>query len=237
MSVRLNKYLSECGICSRREADRLILSGDVTVDGEKAVLGMKVREHDTVAVGGKRVSRKNERVLLVFNKPPGVVCTSDRREKDNIISYINYPQRITYAGRLDKDSEGLILMTNDGDIIDGMMRSRNMHEKEYEVEVDRPVTEDFLRLMARGVCLSDTVTRPCKVRKLTGTSFDIILTQGLNRQIRRMCEAFGYKVIRLLRVRIMNIRLGDLKSGDWREVTPEEMSGLMRLIKSGDGLI
>lgn len=237
MSVRLNKYLSECGICSRREADRLILSGDVTVDGEKAVLGMKVREHDTVAVGGKRVSRENERVLLAFNKPPGVVCTSDRREKDNIISYINYPQRITYAGRLDKDSEGLILMTNDGDIIDGMMRSRNMHEKEYEVEVDRPVTEDFLRLMSRGVCLSDTVTRPCKVRKLTGTSFDIILTQGLNRQIRRMCEAFGYKVIRLLRVRIMNIRLGDLKSGDWREVTPEEMSGLTRLIKSGDGLI
>lgn len=237
MSVRLNKYLSECGICSRREADRLILSGDVTVDGKKAVLGMKVREHDTVAVGGKRVSRKNERVLLAFNKPPGVVCTSDRREKDNIISYINYPQRITYAGRLDKDSEGLILMTNDGDIIDGMMRSRNMHEKEYEVEVDRPVTEDFLRLMSRGVCLSDTVTRPCKVRKLTGTSFDIILTQGLNRQIRRMCEAFGYKVIRLVRVRIMNIRLADLKSGDWREVTPEEMSGLMRLIKSGDGLI
>ncbi len=229
--VRLNKYLSEAGVCSRREADRLIESGKVTVDGRRAQTGMKVSEGQMVCVGKKQVRPKDEMVLLAVNKPVGIVCTEERREKNNIIQFLKYPTRITYIGRLDKDSEGLLLMTNNGDIINKMMRAGNEHEKEYKVTVDKPVTDEFVEKMAGGVPILDTVTRKCKVEKIGKYKFRIILTQGLNRQIRRMCEYLGYQVTNLKRVRVMNIELGNLKPGEYRSVTAEEIAKLYELIQ------
>ena len=229
--VRLNKYLSEAGVCSRREADRLIESGKVTVDGQRAQTGMKIRPGQEVRVGKKVVSRQDEMVVLAVNKPRGIVCTEEKRERNSIVRFLDYPTRVTYIGRLDKDSRGLLLMTNNGDIINRMMRAANHHEKEYKVTVDHEITDDFLEKMAAGVAILDTVTRPCKVEKLGKYTFSIILTQGLNRQIRRMCEALGYEVKDLVRVRVMNIRLGSLKEGEYREVTDEELDELYRLIQ------
>ncbi len=229
--VRLNKYLSEAGVCSRREADRLIESGKVTVDGQTARTGMRIVPGQTVKVGKKTVSRQDEMVVLAVNKPKGIVCTEEKKEKNSIVKFLNYPIRVTYIGRLDKDSRGLLLMTNNGDIINRMMRAANMHEKEYKVTVDREVTPEFISRMEAGVPVLDTVTRPCKVEKLGKYTFSIILTQGLNRQIRRMCEALGYEVKDLVRVRVMNIRLGSLKEGEYREVTDEELDELYRLIQ------
>ena len=232
MEIRLNKFLSEAGVCSRREADKLIESGKVTVDGKRAEMGMKVTESQIVCVGKKQVKPKNEMVLLAVNKPVGIVCTEEKREKNNIINFLKYPTRITYIGRLDKDSEGLLLMTNNGDIINKMMRAGNEHEKEYIVTVNKPVTDEFLEKMANGVPILDTVTRKCKVEKFGKFKFRIILTQGLNRQIRRMCEYCGYKVARLVRVRVMNIKLGDLKPGEYRALTEAEIEKLYELIRN-----
>ena len=229
--VRLNKYLSEAGVCSRREADRLIASGRVTVDGRPGETGMKVCPGQKVCIGKKVVSRQEEMVLLAVNKPVGIVCTEERRERNSIIRYLDYPVRITYIGRLDKDSRGLLLMTNNGDIINQIMRSANRQEKEYKVTVDREVTRDFLNRMAAGVPILDTVTRPCQVQKIGKYTFSIILTQGMNRQIRRMCEALGYQVKDLLRTRILNIRLGNLKEGEYRQVTDEELNELYENIR------
>ncbi len=229
--VRLNKYLSEAGVCSRREADRLIASGRVTVDGRPGETGMKVCPGQRVCIGKKVVSRQEEMVLLAVNKPVGIVCTEERRERNSIIRYLDYPVRITYIGRLDKDSRGLLLMTNNGDIINQIMRSANRHEKEYKVTVDREVTRDFLDRMAAGVPILDTVTRPCQVQKIGKYTFSIILTQGMNRQIRRMCEALGYQVKDLVRTRILNIRLGNLKEGEYRQVTDEELNELYEQIR------
>lgn len=229
--VRLNKYLSEAGVCSRREADRLIASGRVTVDGRPGETGMKVCPGQKVCIGKKVISRQEEMVVLAVNKPVGIVCTEERRERGSIIRYLDYPVRVTYIGRLDKDSRGLLLMTNNGDIINQIMRSANRHEKEYKVTVDREVTRDFLDRMAAGVPILDTVTRPCQVQKIGKYTFSIILTQGMNRQIRRMCEALGYQVKDLLRTRILNIRLGNLKEGEYRQVTDEELNELYENIR------
>ena len=229
--VRLNKFLSEAGACSRREADRLIEDGRVSVDGKVATKGMKVVKGQDVRLNGKSVSKVERMVVLAVNKPRGIVCTEEKREKNNIIKYLNYPTRITYAGRLDKDSRGLLIMTNNGDIINKMMRAGNGHEKEYKVTVDKEITPAFLKKMSEGVEILDTVTRPCKVEKIGKYTFKIILTQGLNRQIRRMCEALGYKVKDLYRIRIMNIEIGNLKEGKTRELTDKELEGLYELIK------
>ena len=231
MEIRLNKYISDAGICSRREADRLIESGKVTVDGKRAEMGMKVTSSQVVCVGKKEIRPKDEIVLLAVNKPVGIVCTEDKREKHNIIQFLKYPTRITYIGRLDKDSEGLLLMTNHGDIINKMMRSGNQHEKEYKVTVNKPITPEFIERMSNGVPILDTITRKCEVEMIGKYKFRIILTQGLNRQIRRMCEYLGYKVTKLERIRVMNIELGDLKPGEYRKVTEKEMATLFELIK------
>lgn len=230
-SVRLNKYLSEAGVCSRREADRLIESGKVTVDGVTAQMGMRVTAGQIVKVGKKTVSKQDEMIVLAVNKPKGIVCTEDQRERDSIVRFLNYPVRVTYAGRLDKDSRGLLLMTNNGDIINQMMRAANSHEKEYKVTVDKEITEQFIKKMSEGVPILDTVTRPCTVKKIGKYTFSIILTQGLNRQIRRMCAAFGYEVKDLVRIRIMNIRLGSLKEGAYRKLTDEELEELYEMLK------
>ena len=229
--IRLNKFLSEAGVCSRREADRLIEAGKVFVDGRCAETGMKISKEQEVKVGKKVISKGNQMVLLAVNKPVGIVCTEEKKEKNNIIRFLNYPTRVTYIGRLDKDSEGLLLMTNNGDIINKMMRSGNRHEKEYKVTVNKPVTREFIEKMGQGVPILDTVTRPCEVKAIGKYKFNIILTQGLNRQIRRMCEYFGYKVTKLERVRVMNIELGNLKSGEYRKVTDDEIRELYELIK------
>ncbi len=229
--VRLNKYLSEAGVCSRREADRLIESGRVTVDGKRAQTGMKIIPGQVVKVGKKIVSKQDEMVVLAVNKPAGIVCTEERRERNSIVRFLDYPIRVTYVGRLDKDSKGLLLMTNNGDIINKMMRAGNRHEKEYKVTVDKAITGEFLEKMSSGVPILDTVTRPCKVKQIGKYTFSIILTQGLNRQIRRMCEALGYQVKELIRVRIMNISLGRLKEGEYRKLTDAELNELYDQIK------
>ena len=234
--VRLNKYLSEAGVCSRREADRLIETGKVSVDGKRAGMGMKIYPGQTVKVGNKTVSRQDEMIVLAVNKPKGIVCTEERRERDSIVRFLNYPVRVTYIGRLDKDSHGLLLMTNNGDIINKMMRAANKHEKEYKVTVDKEITEDFLKKMAAGVPILDTVTRPCTVKKIGKYTFSIILTQGLNRQIRRMCEALGYEVKDLLRVRVMNITLDGLKDGQYRKLTDQELNELYDQLKDSSAL-
>lgn len=235
--IRLNKYLSEAGICSRRGADRLIEAGRVTVDGVQAVPGMKVSEEQKICVGKKVIQGAEQKVVLAVNKPAGIVCTGDMKVKNNIIRFLHYPVRVTYAGRLDKDSEGLLIMTNDGDLINGMMRARYAHEKEYKVRVNKEVTPEFIEKMSRGVHIRDkeknldAVTRPCTVKKTGKYTFSIILTQGLNRQIRRMCEALGYKVDVLKRIRIMNVELGDLKTGQVRELTEQELKELYGTVK------
>ena len=232
--VRLNKYLSEAGICSRREADRLIEMGKVLVDGQVAVTGQKVLPTQKVIVEGQRAEREKEMLLLAVNKPRGVLCSTDDRWGDTTIdAFLKYPKRVFPIGRLDKDSEGLLLMTNQGDILKKIMRAGNYHEKEYEVEIDRPVTEKFIRKMQQGVWLKELeqMTRPCEVKKIGEKKFSIILTQGLNRQIRRMCQTCGCKVLRLKRVRIMNITLGNLKNGEYREVTDGEIEELYERIK------
>lgn len=231
--IRINKYLSEAGICSRREADREIEAGHVRIGEKIATIGDRVSPTDLVYWKDTPVKKEEERILLAFYKPKGIVCTAEKREKNNIIDFINYPKRIYPIGRLDKDSEGLILMTNDGEIVNKIMRGGNMHEKEYLVTVNREVTDSFLHGMANGVPLVElgTTTRKCKVEKLGKHQFKIILTQGLNRQIRRMCEYFGYRVTHLKRVRIMNIMLGDLKEGEYRDVSEKEWKALNRQIR------
>ena len=242
--VRLNKYLSEAGVYSRREADRLIETGKVTVDGNPAVTGMRIRREQEVAVDGKAVESREERILLAVYKPPGVVSTADRRERRNIVDFVGYPIRVYPVGRLDKDSEGLILMTNDGSLVNRIMKASNYHEKEYLVTVDRPVTEEFLERMRKGVrirkaeqgkVLLDAVTRPCQVEKTVRFDFRIILTQGLNRQIRRMCGTLGFEVVSLKRIRILNIELKGMKPGTWRKVTQKEMEELEALLRGSAG--
>lgn len=229
--VRLNKYLSESGVCSRREADRLIEAGKVTVDGTTAVTGMKVLPSQTITVEGKPVEGKDRPVLLAVNKPRGIVCTtSDKDRAENIVEFMKYPVRIYPIGRLDKDSEGLLLMTNQGELVNRILRSRYGHEKEYLVTVDQPVTEDFIEKMSRGVEILDTCTKPCEVEKTGERSFRIVLTQGLNRQIRRMCETLGFHVKTLKRIRIMSIKLGNLKTGESREITGGEWEELNRIL-------
>lgn len=242
--IRLNKYLGEAGICSRREADRLIAEGKVTVDGTTARMGQRVLPGQRVVCDGRPADfesgdSKNAPVLLVTNKPRGIVCTtSDKDRAPNIVDMVSYPSRVYPVGRLDKDSEGLILLTNQGDLVNRMMRSGNAHEKEYQVTVNRPVTEEFIRGMARGVFLPElkVKTKPCKVKKTGEYSFIIILTQGLNRQIRRMCKELGCEVRTLKRIRIMNIHLGDLKPGFYREATKEEQERLWELLKDSSSL-
>ncbi|MCY1720086.1 23S rRNA pseudouridine(2604) synthase RluF [Prolixibacteraceae bacterium Z1-6] len=229
-SKRLNKAISETGFCSRREADRLIEAGKVKVNGETAGLGVQVTPSDTIEVEGKRITKEVKDVYLAFHKPIGITCTTDTAIKGNIIDYINYPERIFPIGRLDKPSEGLIFMTNDGDIVNKILRSQNNHEKEYIVSVNRKITQAFIRQMSNGVPILDTVTQKCKVEKLDDYTFKIILTQGLNRQIRRMCSHLGYEVLRLKRVRIMNIKLGNLKKGEYRHFTPKELDEINRLV-------
>ncbi len=230
-AVRINKFLSEAGFCSRREADRLIELGAVMINGKVPEMGTKVLPNDVVTVDGKEVRKKeNDSIYIAFNKPVGIVCTTDTGvEKDNIIDYINFPSRIFPIGRLDKPSEGLILLTNDGDIVNKILRARNEHEKEYIVSVNKPITEEFLQRMGSGVPVLDTITRECKVEKISRATFRIVLTQGLNRQIRRMCEYLGYEVKRLKRVRIMNILL-DTKEGEWRHLSKKELAELQERI-------
>ncbi len=230
--TRINKYLSEVGYCSRRAADKLIEQGRVTINGVVPEMGTKVAPNDEVCVDGKSVTEKEKpRIYIAFNKPVGIVCTTDTRvEPDNIIDFINYPERIFPIGRLDKPSEGLIFLTDDGDIVNKILRDRNNHEKEYIVSVNKPVTSDFIQKMSSGVPILDTVTKKCHVEKVGTFQFKIILTQGLNRQIRRMCEFFDYDVTALKRTRIMNISL-DVPTGEWRYFTPEELAELNRLLE------
>lgn len=229
--TRINKYLSEVGYCSRRAADKLIAEGRVTINGRVPEMGTKVVTGDEVKVDGEAVSTpKDKPVYIAFNKPIGIVCTTDTRvEKDNIIDFINYPKRIFPIGRLDKPSEGLIFLTNDGDIVNKILRARNNHEKEYLVTVDKPITPDFLKKMRNGIPILDTVTRKCEVNQLSTYQFRIILTQGLNRQIRRMCEYLDYRVKKLKRTRIMNVHL-DLPVGTWRDLTDKELEQIHILV-------
>jgi 23S rRNA pseudouridine2604 synthase len=229
--TRINKYLSEAGFCSRREADKLIEQGRVTLNGKVPEMGTKIVPGDEVRVDGKLISEPQEKaVYLAFNKPVGIVCTTDTGvEKDNIIDYINYPKRIFPIGRLDKPSEGLIFLTNDGDIVNKILRARNHHEKEYIVTVDRPITGDFLAKMRDGVPILDTITRKCEVEQIGTYQFKIVLTQGLNRQIRRMCEYLNFNVTGLKRIRIMNVKL-DIPVGQWRDLTVDELKEIDRLV-------
>ncbi len=226
--MRLNKFLGESGTCSRREADQWIEAGRVTVNGTRAVLGTQVAEGDVVLVDGQPLRERPTRVYIALNKPAGVECTTDREVPDNIVDFVGHRERVFPIGRLDKDSEGLILLTNDGDVVNTVLRAEHEHEKEYVVAVDRPLTPAFLAGMARGVPILDTVTNPCTLTQVGRNTFRIVLTQGLNRQIRRMCEHFGYTVRSLQRVRIMHVRLGDLPLGRWRNLTPVEIRGLVK---------
>ena len=230
--TRINKFLSEIGYCSRREADKLIEQGRVKINGKVSLMGEKITNQDEVSVSGEVVykSKKKEMIYIAFNKPPGIVCTTDKkREKNNIIDFIGYPKRIFPIGRLDKPSEGLIFLTNDGDIVNKILRARNNHEKEYEVAVNKPVTKEFVDAMGNGVPILDTITRKCLVKQTDKKRFKIILTQGLNRQIRRMCEYLGYEVKKLKRVRIMNIKL-DVKLGEYRSFKASELNTLNQLL-------
>lgn len=235
---RLNKYLAACGVCSRREADRLIQEGRVTVNGQKAITGMQVNEKDQITVNGKQVHNQNERVVFAYYKPVGVVCTEkDRHAEKKITDQIDFPVRVTYAGRLDKDSEGLLLLTNDGGLIDAMMRGSAGHEKEYAVRVNKEVTEGFVQKLEAGVYLTElgVKTRPCKVRKTGKFSFRIVLTQGLNRQIKRMAGELGYRVTAIKRVRVLNIELADLKPGQFRPLSEDELRMLYKLCGKSAG--
>ena len=233
-NIRLNKFLSDAGVCSRRAADKAIEAGEVLVNGKPAVMGQRISEGDKVKYAGKLVSSADKKpILLAYNKPTGIVCTAEKREKNNIVDHLNYPKRIYPIGRLDKDSTGLILLTNQGDLVNKIMRAVNAHEKEYVVSVDKEITGDFIKRMSDGVYLKEleVTTRKCKVRKLSKYEFNIILTQGLNRQIRRMCQMLGYRVKTLKRVRIMNINLADLKEDTYRDVTAEELKVLTSLLE------
>ncbi len=229
--TRINKYLSEAGFCSRRAADKLIEEGKVTINGKVPEVGTKIFEGDEVCVEGKLISApKEDFIYIAFNKPVGIVCTTDDRfEKNNIIDYINHPKRIFPIGRLDKPSEGLIFLTNDGDIVNKILRARNNHEKEYIVTVNKPINNEFVSRMSNGIPILDTVTRKCQVRQIGPSSFSIILTQGLNRQIRRMCEYLDYNVIKLKRIRIMNVVL-DVPVGEWRYLSEKEMSTINLMV-------
>ena len=227
---RLNKAIAETGYCSRRAADRLIEEGEVTINGKLAELGTKVSIQDVISVEGRVITKEVENIYLAFNKPMGIECTTDESIPKNIVSYINYPERIYPIGRLDKPSEGLIFMTNDGDIVNKILRSRNNHEKEYVVVVDKVITQEFLDGMSNGVPILDQITKKCKVTKIDPRCFSIVLTQGLNRQIRRMTEHFGYEVKKLRRIRIMNVHLGDLQKGEYRDLTKKEFADLNELI-------
>ena len=228
VKMRLNKYLSDAGVCSRREADRLVEAGRITINGETARMGMQVSDETEICIDGKKIIREEKKVLLAFHKPRGIECTANPNVKKNVISYINYPIRIYYIGRLDKDSEGLILMTNNGEMMDKILRSANGHEKEYIVTVNKEIDDSFIKAMSGGIYLAelDRTTKPCKVTALGKKTFRIILTQGLNRQIRRMCSTQGREVVQLKRIRIMNILLGDLKPGEYRNVTEAEYQQL-----------
>lgn len=228
--VRINKYLSDAGYCSRRQADKFIEEGKVTIDGKPAKLGDQVGKTQIITVNGKQVNFQEELILIAFNKPIGVECTEDKSVKNNIIDYINYGKRISYIGRLDKESEGLILLTNDGDLNQLIAKGSNYHEKEYIVTVNKPITTKFINGMESGVPILDTVTRPAIISTINEVTFKIIITQGLNRQIRRMCEYFGYKVLKLKRVRIMNINLGNLQVGTYRNVTGKELQALKEIV-------
>ena len=233
-TVRINKFISDSGFCSRREADRIIEEGRVTVDGVTAVTGMTVSEEQDVRIDGKRLNTGKGTILIAVNKPKGIVCTTESKEKDNIVDFIGFRERIYPIGRLDKDSEGLILMTNNGDLVNKMMRSRYDHEKEYVVTVHKPITKTFVEKMSSGIPVLGTMTKRCFIERIGSKKFRIILTQGLNRQIRRMCEHLGYEVTSLKRVRILNIMLGDLKEGEHRNVTKEERKALFEMIKDSD---
>lgn len=233
--TRINKYLSEAGFCSRRAADKLLEEGKITINGKIPELGTKVSDEDEVRVEGKLIKENTEKlVYIAVNKPIGIVCTTDqKREKNNIIDFVNHPQRIFPIGRLDKPSEGLLLMTNDGDIVNKILRSRNNHGKEYLVKVDKKITHTFIEKMKNGVPILDTITKKCEVEKLDDYQFRIVLTQGLNRQIRRMCEYLGYEVRKLKRLRVLNIKL-DLASGQWRDLTAEELAELNKLLEDSE---
>lgn len=235
--IRLNKWISDAGICSRREADRRIAAGRVTVDGRIAGLGTRVKKGQKVCVDGQAAAKEQEMILLAVNKPVGVVCTTEKKWGDPTLEeLVAYPKRVFSIGRLDKDSEGLILMTNQGDLLNKILKAGNYHEKEYLVTVDKPVTDEFLSGMAKGVPLKElhTVTRPCRVEKAGDNRFRVILTQGLNRQVRRMCAHFGYRVVRLVRTRIMNIELGKLPTGTYREVSRSEFAVLRDMLKRSE---
>lgn len=229
--TRLNKFISDTGFCSRREADTFIANGDVTVNGQPAQMGVKVSEQDTVLVKGQPLRSKPKRVYLAYHKPVGITCTTERHIQGNIIDAVKYPERIFPIGRLDKPSEGLIFLTNDGDIVNKVLRAGNAHEKEYVVTVNKPITEQFIRKMSQGVPILNTVTLPCQVTQVSRNTFKIILTQGLNRQIRRMAEYCGYEVVKLKRTRIMHIRLAELKLGKWRLLDPIEIKMLEQLVQ------
>ncbi|MFT5167731.1 MAG: 23S rRNA pseudouridine2604 synthase [Saprospiraceae bacterium] len=229
-STSLNKYISATGICSRREADEWIKGGRVTINGEASQSGNRVAKGDVVAIDGKPLGRKPKTIYIAFHKPAGIVCTTDPAERKNIISYINHPERLFPIGRLDKPSQGLIFLTNDGDIVNKILRAGNNHEKEYIVTVDQPITNKFLRKMGNGVPILETVTKKCTVTQIDKFSFQIILTQGLNRQIRRMCEFLGFEVTKLKRIRIMNVELGLLKTGQWRPLSNREIDKINKLI-------
>ncbi|MGE7947753.1 23S rRNA pseudouridine(2604) synthase RluF [Lysinibacillus sp. NPDC093688] len=229
--MRINKYLSETGIVSRRGADKWIEEGKVTINDELATVGSQVEAGDMVCVDGKEVKKEEQLVYIALNKPVGITSTTERHIKGNVVDFVNHPLRIFHIGRLDKESEGLLLLTNDGDIVNKILRAENHHEKEYIVQVDQPITEQFIKKMGAGVDILDTTTLPCYVEKISDKVFKIVLEQGLNRQIRRMCSALGYSVKRLQRIRIMNIKLGNLKVGQWRDLTDKERTELFRLLK------
>ncbi|QNR20409.1 23S rRNA pseudouridine(2604) synthase RluF [Exiguobacterium sp. Helios] len=228
--MRINKFISETGFCSRRAADKLIDAGRVTINGNVAELGSQVEKTDAVEIDGHPLQAKPELEYLILNKPVGITCTTERDIEGNIIDFVNHPKRIFPIGRLDKDSDGLIILTNDGDIVNRILRAENNHDKEYIVTVDAPITETFIEGMASGVEILGTTTKECVVEQLESRTFRIVLTQGLNRQIRRMCKEFGYRVKRLQRVRIMNVELGDLPIGEWRDLTESEMKTLFQIL-------
>ncbi len=225
--MRINKYISETGICSRREADKIIEEGRVTINGIPAHLGSLVESEDKVHIDGKPIGNKRKPVYIALNKPVGITCTTERNVQGNIIDFVNHSERIFPIGRLDKDSQGLILLTNDGDIVNRILRAENNHDKEYIVTVNKSITPSLVQGMSNGVKILGTMTKPCKVKSIDDKTFRIILTQGLNRQIRRMCQAFGYQVVKLKRIRIMNIKLGELKIGQWRNLTKKELDELL----------
>lgn len=231
-SINLNKYISSTGICSRREAEKLITAGRVTINGKPTQLGNRVFDGDVVKIDGRSLKAKPKTLYIAFNKPVGIVCTTDSKERNNIVKYINHPERLFPIGRLDKPSEGLIFLTNDGDIVNKILRAGNNHEKDYVVTVDKPITDEFIKRMSNGIPILGTVTKKCNVTKISTKVFQIVLTQGLNRQIRRMCEYLGYEVTKLKRTRIMNVNLDKLAMGQWRELTSQELSEINKMVAS-----